>query len=153
MSPINIQKVENLDTNLLLPLAEESASEGFHHLDRLINEYADGSNQFDQDGEAFFIATLGSEIVGVCGLNRDPYADGADVGRVRRLYVRASARRFGIGRMLMASVIAEARKSYHLLVLRTDNPQADIFYRSIGFSINTDSNNHTHFLVLNVTNE
>ncbi|MEC0265531.1 GNAT family N-acetyltransferase [Paenibacillus anseongense] len=153
MSHFHIQKVEILDTQLLLPLAEESAREGFRHLGRLMNEYANGSNQFDQDGEALFIAKLGSDIVGVCGLNRDHYTNGADVGRVRRLYVMPSVRRFGIGRMLLASVIAEARKSYHLLVLKTDNHQADVFYRSLGFSMNSDSDHHTHFLVLNVTNE
>jgi ribosomal protein S18 acetylase RimI-like enzyme len=148
VSNIRIRRVDDLDTNLLVPLVEESAREGFRHLDRLINDYAAGINQFDQDGEALFIAYLDQDIVGVCGLNRDPNSNCADTGRVRRLYVLPSVRRFGIGRRLMDVVIAEAGKSYHMLVLKTDNPQADLFYRSIGFSIHTDSAAHTHFLRL-----
>jgi GNAT superfamily N-acetyltransferase len=145
---MRVHKVDDLDTNLLVPLAEESAREGFRHLGRLINEYDAGSNQFDQEGEALFIVYLDRDIVGVCGLNRDPNSSCASTGRVRRLYVLPRVRRFGIGRMLMDAVIAEARKSYHKLVLKTDNPQADGFYRSIGFSINSDSDTHTHFLQL-----
>jgi GNAT superfamily N-acetyltransferase len=149
VSNIRVLRVDELDTNLLVPLAEESAREGFRHLGRLINEYAAGINQFDHDGEALFIAYLDGDIVGVCGLNRDPDSSrSGDTGRVRRLYVLPRVRRFGIGRRLMDVVIAEARKSYHMLVLKTDNPQADLFYRSIGFSIHTDSAAHTHFLRL-----
>lgn len=148
VSNIRIQKVVNLDINLLSPLAEESALEGYRHLGRLINEYAAGSNQFNHEGEALFVAYLNSDIVGVCGLNRDPYVNSEDIGRVRRLYVLPRVRRFGIGRMLMDSVIEEARKSYHMLVLKTDNPQAEVFYRAIGFSVNSKSDTHTHFLRL-----
>ncbi|WP_236290737.1 GNAT family N-acetyltransferase [Paenibacillus allorhizoplanae] len=43
---------------------------------------------------------------------------GRNVGRVRRLYVSASVRRFGVGRMLVQSVIAEARNYYQILVLK-----------------------------------
>jgi GNAT superfamily N-acetyltransferase len=81
-------------------------------------------------------------------LNQDPYLNRKDVGRVRRLYVSQRVRRFGIGRMLMDSVITEARRNYKMLVLKTDNPIADTFYRSIGFSVNINSENESHFLQL-----
>lgn len=42
VSNIRVLRVDDLDTNLLVPLAEESASEGFRHLGRLINEYGFG---------------------------------------------------------------------------------------------------------------
>jgi ribosomal protein S18 acetylase RimI-like enzyme len=64
------------------------------------------------------------------------------------MYVSPSVRRFGIGRMLMDSVITEARNNYQMLVLKTDNPVADLFYRSIGFSVKDDSENDTHLLQL-----
>lgn len=146
MNEFVIQKVNHLDTHKLLPLVEESTIEGFRHLKRLVNDYESGVNKFDKDGEALFIALQNNEIVGVCGLNSDPYVTSKEVGRVRRLYVSPRVRRFGIGRTLMDSVITEARKSYKMLVLKTDNPIADVFYLSLGFSINNGSENNTHFL-------
>jgi GNAT superfamily N-acetyltransferase len=148
VNEIIIEKVKHLDTHKLILLVDESASEGFRHLKRLVNDYETGANIFDKDGEALFIAYQNNDIVGVCGLNQDPYAKSKDIGRVRRLYVSPRVRRFGVGRTLMDSVIAEARKNYKLLVLRTDNPIADVFYRSIGFSLNLDSENDSHLLQL-----
>jgi len=143
-----ITKVNHLETYKLTRLLEESTSEEFRHLKRLVADYEAGTNRFDGVGEALFIAVINGDIVGVCGLNQDPYAGSKAVGRVRRLYVLASVRRFGIGRLLMDSVIAEAKNYYQLLVLKTDNPNADLFYHSIGFSNMADSENDTHFLKL-----
>jgi GNAT superfamily N-acetyltransferase len=148
VNEIFIQKVNHLDTHKLVLLVEESVSEGFRHIRRLVTDYENGVNKFDKDGEALFIAYQINNIVGVCGLNQDPYSNNTDVGRVRRLYVSPRLRRFGIGRMLMDSVIAEAKQHYKLLALKTDNPTADVFYRSIGFSVDCDSENRSHFLNL-----
>ncbi|XEC93028.1 hypothetical protein AB6A23_16775 [Paenibacillus tarimensis] len=57
-------------------------SEGFRHLKRLVNDYETGVNKIDKEGEALFIAYQNGNIVGVCGLNRDPYANCDEVGRV-----------------------------------------------------------------------
>lgn len=92
-----------------------------------------------------------SSLFGVCGLNQDPHASDKEVGRVRRLYVSPSVRQFGIGQMLMDSVIAEAKNYYQMLVLKTDNPVADLFYQSIGFSVKVDSENDTHFVKLSLS--
>ncbi|PZE22233.1 GNAT family N-acetyltransferase [Paenibacillus xerothermodurans] len=145
---IVIQKVNQLDTASLMLLVGESSYEGFRHVKRLVNDYEDGANKFDEPGEALFIAYQHDNIVGVCGLNRDPYSNNKDVGRARRLYVSPRARRSGIARMLMDSVVAEATKHYKMLVLKTHNPIADAFYRSIGFSVDCDSENNSHFLRL-----
>ena len=69
-------------------------------------------------------------MVGVCGLDVDPYANDPSVGRVRRLYVVADARRRGTGRGLVASVISEARRSFRKVTVRTDE---DLFFRAVGF--------------------
>lgn len=148
MHEIVIQKVKQLDTGKLLRLVDESEIEGFRHIKRLVIDYENGANKFDKEGEALFIALQNNEIVGVCGLNSNPYESSYDVGRIRRLYVSPRVRRFGIGRMLMNYVIEEARNTYKLLVLRTHNPIADIFYQSLGFSNKFDSENDTHFLQL-----
>ncbi|MDQ0887859.1 GNAT superfamily N-acetyltransferase [Paenibacillus sp. V4I9] len=148
MNEFIITKVNHLDTHKLNLLVEESMSEGFRHLKRLVTDYEDGTNKFDLDGEALFLAIKNGDIVGICGLNQAPHSENIEIGRVRRMYVSPSVRRFGIWRMLMDSVIAEARNYYQILVLKTDNPVADLFYRSIGFSVKDDSENDTHLLQL-----
>lgn len=140
--------MNHLETNKIMKLVEESTIEGFRHLKRLVSDYEAGTNRFDKDGEALFIATKNGDIIGVCGLNQDPLAGSKEVGRVRRLYVLPDARRFGIGRLLMEAVITEAKNYYRMLVLKTDNPVADLFYQSIGFSVKADSENDTHFVRL-----
>jgi GNAT superfamily N-acetyltransferase len=148
VNDISIHKVNHLDTNHLALLVDESVREGFRHIKRLVNDYVTGINRFDKEGEALFIAFQNSDIVGVCGLNRDPFSNSKEAGRVRRLYVLPRVRGLGIGRLLMDSIIAEARKNYSMLVLKTDNPKADVFYRSIGFSVDIDSEIESHFLRL-----
>ncbi|WP_245772921.1 GNAT family N-acetyltransferase [Paenibacillus catalpae] len=150
MNEFTITKVNDLDTQMLTLLVEESKSEGFRHLNRLVTEYDAGTNKFDKEGEALFLAINRSDIVGVCALNQDPYSVIKEIGRVRRMYVAPHVRRFGVGRMLMESVIAEARNRYRILELKTDNPVADLFYQSMGFSVNFDlGNDTTHYLRLN----
>lgn len=148
MNEITITKVNHLETNKIMQLVEESTIEGFRHLKRLVSDYEAGTNRFDKVGEALFSANINGDFVGICGLNQDPLAGNKEVGRVRRLYVLPNARRFGIGRLLMDSVITEAKNYYRMLVLKTDNPAADLFYQSIGFSVSADSENDTHFVKL-----
>jgi len=148
MNGIIVLKVNHLDTQALKLLVEESAGEGFRHIKRMVNDFETGANTFDKEGEAIFVAYQSNDIVGICGLNQDPYLNSEEVARVRRLYVSQGVRRLGIGRMLMDSVIEEARRNYKMLVLRTDNSIADTFYRSIGFSTKYSSENYSHFLRL-----
>jgi GNAT superfamily N-acetyltransferase len=116
------------------PLTEESAGEGFRHIRRLVDEYVNGRNRFDKPGEALFCALRGGAVIGVGGVNRGILYDGCEaVGRVRRVYVSASCRRLGVGRLVMDAVISHALGHFELLVLRTDNPDADLFYRELGF--------------------
>ncbi|WP_051621053.1 GNAT family N-acetyltransferase [Paenibacillus sp. UNC451MF] len=148
MDEVVIKKVNRLDTLELSLLVNESTNEGFRHLQRLVNDYESARNTFDKQGEAIFIAYHQGKVVGVCGLNQDPYAKENKVGRVRRMYVSSGSRRLGIGRLLMDAVISEARRHYSLLVLKTDNPGADLFYRSLGFVADTPSAHYSHVLTL-----
>lgn len=132
----------------VLKLVEESNSEGFRHLKRLVDDYNTGTNRFDKQGEALFIACVEDQIVGVCGLNQDPYLHNEAAGRVRRLYISKDFRRFGVGRLLMVEVIEEAKKHYKTLSLKTDNPVADSFYCSLGFSKKIIDERATHCLRL-----
>jgi GNAT superfamily N-acetyltransferase len=120
--------VGSLDT-----LVSESERAGLAFVRRLVADWTAGSNRFDRPGEALFIARMDGHVVGVCGLNVDPYATGARMGRVRHLYVLADCRRRGVGRRLVAEVIAAARGAFGVLRLRTANPGAALFYEALGF--------------------
>lgn len=87
MNEFIITKVNHLDTHKLMMLVDESRTEGFRHLKRLVSDYDTGTNKFDKDGEALFLALKNGDIVGVCGLNEDPHSENKEIGRVRRLYV------------------------------------------------------------------
>jgi GNAT superfamily N-acetyltransferase len=137
-----------------LPLAEltdlvaESTGQGFNAIQRLVEEWVAGINRFDRFGEALFIARKRDRVIGICGLNIDPYANSPTLGRIRRLYVLQDYRRQGIGRALVERVVAEALPTFECLHARTSDPVGDRFYRSLGFTACSDSENYTHELIL-----
>jgi len=128
-------------------LVTESESQGFAFLRRLIADCDAGTNRFALEGEALFAAQERGIIVGVCGLNVDPYASDRGIGRVRHLYVLASRRRQGIGKRLVTQVIVSATRSFRMLRLRTDSAAAAAFYEALGFEPCTDAA-CTHRLLL-----
>lgn len=142
-----IEEVSRFNVDLILPLVRQSQAEGYRHLVRLVDEYLSGENRFNKNGEALFVAVKENKVIGICGLNHDPYSDG-DVGRVRRLYVLPEYRRQGIGRRLTEDVIGRASAYYNMLVLKTDHEQASRFYKSLGFNEVHDCDSRTHFLKL-----
>jgi len=80
----------------------------------------------------FFVAWLDDDAIGCGGLRR--YADG--VGEIKRMYTRASARRVGVGRTILAAVEHRALEvGYERLVLETGTkqPEAIELYRSFGY--------------------
>ncbi len=113
-------------------LEEASRLEGYWMLARLFSDWRDGSNRFARRGEALYGAFRGEELVGVCGLNVDPYVEGRREGRVRHLYVAAGFRRLGVGRTLLRSVIVTARDHFPALNLRATG-EAFAFYERLGF--------------------
>lgn len=135
---------------LILPgdldtLASEARAEGFRALDVLAEEFSTGTNRFDGPGEALFGARTAGRLVGIGGVTRDPYAP--DAARVRRLYVAQSAREQGIGRALLAAIIAEARLHFSLLRVRSPDDAAG-FYLAAGFSALAEPRGASHVMVL-----
>ncbi|PJN49925.1 hypothetical protein PAEAM_55370 [Paenibacillus sp. GM1FR] len=145
---MRIQKISVWNHDDLVAMLAESSSEGFRHIERLIHEYETGINTFEQEDEALFECRMHDKVVGICGLNRDPYSEMIDTGRIRRLYVMREFRRHGIGRRLMDTVIHKAEKHYARLVLYTDQPVAVFFYRDLGFREVTSMEKITHVLEL-----
>jgi N-acetylglutamate synthase-like GNAT family acetyltransferase len=129
-------------------LLEESRRQGIGFLQRLGDEWESGANRFSLPGEALFEIRCRSQLVGICGLNRDPYANDASIGRLRHLYVAIEQRRNGAGRRLVQHVLRHAQARFGLIRLRAESAEADLFYRALGFSNTKDQAAATHELWL-----
>ncbi|MBW4484170.1 MAG: GNAT family N-acetyltransferase [Tildeniella torsiva UHER 1998/13D] len=129
-------------------LVEESQSESFRFVQGLMEEYRSGLNRFDKPGEVLLIASVQGAIVGLGGLNHDPYFNDLAVGRLRHVYVEAAWRRRGVGRVLVTALMNVAKPHYQLLTLRTDTAAADAFYQTLGFKAEPHWPHTTHHLQL-----
>jgi GNAT superfamily N-acetyltransferase len=143
---ITIVRVTNLELDALQALRAESSREGFRFMERLCDEWASGANRFNDSGEALFLAVADGQVVGVCGLNRDPYASATHIGRVRRLYVLRAHRRSGVGRALLDALITHAHNHFNLVRVRTG--AASDFYVAHGFRHDSSDAEATHVLEL-----
>jgi GNAT superfamily N-acetyltransferase len=123
-----------------------SLREEFRAMQRMRVEWNSGANRFDGPGEVLFEARAGSRLVGICGLNRDPYATSPEIGRVRHLYVDPEFRRRGVGRLLVSKIVEAAMRTFSRLRLRTLRADADRFYVAIGFSRIAGEPDATHEL-------
>jgi GNAT superfamily N-acetyltransferase len=141
-----IEPLVDMPLDELAAVVAESERAGMRFIRRLADEWAAGTNRFDKPGEALFAARADGRLVGVCGLNIDPYACDPQVGRVRRLYVLAEFRRLGVGRRLMEAVVAAARGRFASLRLRTESPEAAEFYERLGFHRRDGMPDCTHTL-------
>jgi N-acetylglutamate synthase-like GNAT family acetyltransferase len=133
LADLSIRPLDSIAS--LVELSKDADADGCRMVSRLIDEWNDGTNRFDQPGEKIYCATVGGDIVGVCGLNRDPFAGVATIGRVRRLYVATAFRRRGVASALLRRLSVDARAHFSELHLRTYDPVASAFYESFGFSI------------------
>ena len=143
---ITVASITDLELDSLDELRAESSREGFRFIERLCEEWASGSNRFNAPGEALFAAISNGQVVGICGLNRDPYASDPRIGRVRRLYVAPAQRRHGVGRALLETVVTHARRHFSLLRVRSE--AASEFYTAQGFRRIASDKDVTHVLEL-----
>ena len=132
MAPARIEFLTHLHPGLDV-LRAEAEGEGFRFMDRLVAEWRSGVNRFDQPGEVLLGAFRGADLLAVCGLNRDPYADQGGVGRLRHLYVRAAERRGGLTSALVRAALERAGGAFHSVRLRTGTREAAAFYAGHGF--------------------
>ena len=105
MAAIDITRISEIESVSINHLVEESLTQGFRFIERLIREYRSGFNCFDKPGEVLLTASLQGAVVGIGGLNRDPYFNDAKVGRLRHLYVQSVWRGQGIGCLLVNQLI------------------------------------------------
>ena len=132
---IDYRVVEINDSNipLLQKMAEESKKSGEGIIERTINEWISGKNKFGKVGENFWGLMVDNEIIGIGGLNQDPYLNDPKVGRVRHVYIMKKYRGQGLSRVLLNLIINLAKKHYTTLRLATNNPIAASLYESLGF--------------------
>lgn len=71
-------------------------------LQRLHDNWENGANRFDQNGEILIAGFINGELAGVCGRNIDPYGADAAQGRVRHLYVAQRFRGAALALLLSA---------------------------------------------------
>jgi ribosomal protein S18 acetylase RimI-like enzyme len=133
---------------VLSALVADGEQSGVRFVRRLVDDWASHANRFDRPGEALYAATLDGQLVGVCGLNVDPYTDEPGVGRVRHLYVLRAHRRLGIGQRLVEAVVDAARGRFERLRLSTQNPAAAGLYERLGFRATAGVAHCTHLLPL-----
>ena len=122
----------------VLALAATASADGHGNVQRLVEEFVEGTNRFDRPGEILLAAYAGDILVGVGGLNVDPYAADTAVGRVRRLFIAPPYRKSGVARALMEQIEAVARSHFERIQLFTGTVEADRFYRAVGYRQVTD---------------
>lgn len=116
------------------PIRAEASAQGIDFVRRLFEEWASGANRFDRPGETFLGVWQRNCLVGVGGLNRDPYATEDDVGRLRHVYVFGSHRHLGLGTLLVQRLLREAEGHFRIVRLRAASSEAAAFYRRLGFA-------------------
>lgn len=136
-APITIRPLSQLPPGFDR-LVEQASAEGFRALARMQEEWRSDANRFEEPGECLLGAFAGASdearLIGICGLNRDPFEpEDARIGRVRRLYVDRNQRRAGTGTALMRAIHEAASESFAVLQLRTFDAAADAFYVALGF--------------------
>lgn len=143
-----VSRLTELPFNDFAILVAESEREGWDFIRRLVQEWESGTNRFARPGEALFGVRMDGRVVGVCGLNIDPYLTDSSIGRIRRVYVREQCRSQGIGRLLVEAAIAAARGRFRLLRLRTVNECAGRLYERLGFRKEAGADACTHTLTV-----
>ena len=107
----------------------------------LRDEHEDGARRYRftaGPGEALFGATRDGMLVGIAGLNVDPYFEEPGVGRVRHLYVHPAHRRGGVGRKLTAAIERAARGHFERLQLFTPTESAaNLVLFQVGITLRT----------------
>lgn len=149
MEKFTIRPIHYLLLEDISPILKQSKEEGFRFVERLADEYRDGTNTFNGVGEALYgVFNESGALVAIGGVNSDPFSNKPNIGRLRRFYVSKEFRRSGVGSLLLKNIINEAKNHYRILVLNTDTEGADTFYTSYGFTKSSRYPHSTHYLML-----
>lgn len=126
-----IRQISALPPEILI-LEAEAVTEGFRFLTRLVADWKNGSNRFDQPGECLLGAFRNGQLIAIGGLSYDPYAR-SDTGRLRRVYVARASRGQNVGKALVQQLLEYAAQRFRVVRLSTDTPEGSAFYLRCGF--------------------
>lgn len=130
MSLLTVSRLLSLPA-ALAALEREAVGEGFGMITRLQKEWESGTNRFDREGEILLGSFRADRLIGIGGLNHDPYINDPRIGRLRHLYVMKNERRAGIGRSLVEGILVHATSNFDSVRLWSD--RAASFYDCLGF--------------------
>lgn len=147
--PLHIEPINELDLDAIAPLMVSSEREQFNFVRRLVNDWQSEINRFARPSEQLFVAKVASQVIGIGGLNVDPYQRNVRIGRIRHLYVLPEQRRRGVAGNLVQHILEFARGRFDQITLRTDTDVGSKFYESLGFEPTHDSESASHVFVLN----
>lgn len=133
-----------LNRTQITHLIEASLTEGFNFLARLMEKWESGENRFEKPNERLYQIEVEGEIIGIGGINNDPYCNNNKHGRIRHLYIHPNHRGKGLGKKIVQTIIVDFRGSYEKFTLRTKREKASKFYEAIGFMRVYDSETNTH---------
>ena len=129
---MNIIRITDLSDGIR-ELAKIASVDGHQNIETLVNEFDSGVNRFNKPGEALFGAYDAPSILGIGGINIDPYYGLPTVARVRRLFVKPDARRRGVATALMLQIEEIGRRYFSKLQLLTNSQTASRFYINLGY--------------------
>ncbi len=128
-------------------LRSQSMAEGFNMLRRLEENWLSRHNRFDRPGEKLIGAYADGLIVGVCGLNIDPFTQATGTGRLRHFYVDTGWRNRRVGSGLLSEILKDAGRWFDFI--NTNAPSsAFTFYERAGFVALSGMDKVTHQLCL-----
>ena len=152
---ILIQQVDQLPSQIQ-DLVVASKKEGFHLIEKLVDEFEQGINQFNRHGEFLLVAFDGQKLVACGGLNIQMSDDEETnqtntrhkIGRVRRFYVLPEYRRFGLARRLLQELEKRAKPHFSALCLFTGTTVAAQFYQKQNYVFVENHSNYNYFKYL-----
>ncbi|VEB96301.1 Acetyltransferase (GNAT) family [Cedecea lapagei] len=146
MTPLRIMPVTPDNPGFAL-LKAQSIAENFNMLRRLEANWLSGDNRFNAPGEKLLGIFSGEALVGVGGLNLDPFSGDDRAGRIRHLYVSPMWRGRGVGKLLLQAIVADGDELFDFY--NTHAPQhAFRFYEAAGFEIVSGEERVTHRLII-----
>lgn len=109
-----------------------SLGESIRNVERLVQNWMDGSTRFNRRGEALLVAASAGDVVGVGGLLRCRDVQGAL--RVSRFYVDPEHRRLSVASALAAELLRRCVGCVELVTCNAQaSPSARQFWESVGF--------------------
>lgn len=124
---MEIKAILDLDLTALEILISSSEKEGFNFVSRLKNDWKNNTNRFNKTNEKLYTISINNLLIGIGGINNNPYNEDRNVGRIRHFYILPKYRQKGIGKHFIQFLLEENRMKYETLSLRTDTEIASFW--------------------------